>query len=430
MAAVCACLLLPATTLAAAPEFAWSIGGTAEHSSNPGRTAEAEDSGVIRTIEAELNVLRESRSVDLALEVGAARTRYPGNTFDDESLYFGYGELDLRLVPESVTWVVRNRFAQVREAELAADTPDNRQNVNAFVTGPDLRLPLTAVDAIRLSLRYGRYDFSEADVDNERQAATVGIERRVSARTNVSLNAGIERVDFEDEADAQVDFDRSSAFVRAERALPRGNLGLDLGYNEVRRDGLDDVSGPLVRLDAERRLAVDTTIGLALTAATTDPVSGLASSPEDPLAARIDRVTVTGEVGQIRRGELVLDTRTGRAAWRAGVGTSRESFDDPDREVDRNDGRLALDWRLTARLSAYAIASIEESRFEPEATRERLVNTGIGLERTFGRNLAVRVGASRYDQSFDDANDDIRDDRLLVTMRYGTQRRLGTRESR
>lgn len=416
--------LLLASTAVASSEVGWSIGTKAEHSSNPRRLAEGSEAGIVSTVDAGINVQREGPRVDAALELDAARSRYPDRAFDDENEFTAYGELDLAAVPDHVIWVVRDRFARIRETELQAVTPDSRQNVNAFVTGPDITLPLTQVDSARLSLRYGRYDFSETPTDNTRMAATVGLERRTSLRTVVSLNVGTEHVDFAEEFDAQVDFERNSVFVRGERSLARGQVELDLGYVEVHRDGLDTVSGPLVALRAEQRIGPRATAGVGLTVATTDPITGFASSPGDPLAASVDRITLTGEIGELRRAQAFVDSGAGPVSWNAGVGVGRETFDTSDREIDRYDARLGLDWRLTARLSAYATSRGVESRFAPDDRRERIVLSTAGLQRQLGRHLVGRVGVSRFEQTFDDDADRITDDRVMLALRYQVQRRV------
>lgn len=416
-------VLLLASSAVASSEVGWSIGTKAEHSSNPRRLAAGSEAGIVSTVDAGINVRREGPRVDAALELDAARSRYPDRAFDDENEFSAYGELDLAVVPDYVTWVVRDRFARIREAELQAVTPDSRQNVNAFVTGPDITLPLTQVDSARLSMRYGRYDFSETPTDNTRMAATVGLERRVSPRTVVSLNVGTEHVDFAEEFGAQVDFERHSVFVRGERSLARGLVELDLGYSEVRRDGLDTVSGPLVELRAEQRIGAQATAGVGLTVATTDPITGFASSPGDPLAASVDRITLTGEVGELRRAQAFADAGTGPVRWNAGIGVGREVFDTGD-DIDRYDARLGLDWRLTARLSAYANTRGVESRFAPDDRRERIVLSTAGLQRQLGRNLVGRFGVSRFEQTFDDDADRITDDRVMLALRYEVQRRV------
>ena len=76
------------------------------------------------------------------------------DTYDDEFLGGLDGTVYYRFIPERFAWSIEDNFAQIAVNGLAVDTPDNRQNLNYFTTGPDIILPLGARTALEVSGRY------------------------------------------------------------------------------------------------------------------------------------------------------------------------------------------------------------------------------------------------------------------------------------
>ena len=163
---------------------------------------------------------------------------------------------DLRylFVPGRFEWVLTESFGQSEIDPFAASTPDNRENINYFTTGPDFTVRLGSVGSLTLFGRYSMTQFEDSNFDDERLLGGLSLGRDLSARSNVSLNATAERVEFDDQT-AGSDYDRQSAFLRYEIEGARTTIGAGSGRTARFTTTATTSSSPLFELDISRDLS-------------------------------------------------------------------------------------------------------------------------------------------------------------------------------
>src|SRR6478735_2615031 len=125
-------------------------------SDNIARTSANEESGTVTITGLNLKYRENTRRIQADVEADVGYEHYLDGIFDDGVIGEADGVVTIGLLPESFEWYVEDQFTQARVDTFAADTPENRQNVNRFETGPDVQLRLTDALQFRFSGRYSQ----------------------------------------------------------------------------------------------------------------------------------------------------------------------------------------------------------------------------------------------------------------------------------
>src|SRR5690606_7753696 len=104
------------------------------------------------------------------------------------------GRAAYRLLHDRLTWVAEDNFGQTLIQPHDVATPDNTQNVNVFATGPEILLPLGQRTSISLRGLGTDVSYEKGDLGNRRLSGTVGIVRRMGARSSLSLQGSTEHI--------------------------------------------------------------------------------------------------------------------------------------------------------------------------------------------------------------------------------------------
>jgi hypothetical protein len=187
---------------------------------------------------------------------------YLNNTFDSELLGNFAGNARFGFVPQRFEWVVADNFGQTLSDPFAPLTPDNRENINYFSTGPDLTFAFGSQTRLRLGGRYSLATYETSPLDFDTVSGETALVRMLSSASNVSLNARVAQTKYDD-ATLNADYDQNDAFVRYDVTGARTRLAIDLGYTELDRKAVaKKEDGLLLRLDATRRLSAASTATL------------------------------------------------------------------------------------------------------------------------------------------------------------------------
>jgi hypothetical protein len=246
LASVCAAATAGAADIQVAAEL--GIGRT----DNIGRATVDERSETIRSLGLQFSVLEQTRRVDTDLIGDLSWLDYASDAYSGELVGTAAGRLRLELIDNRLSWQIEDRFGQVRQDLFSAPNPDNRENINHFSTGPDLRLSLGRMTALLLGGRYTLVNYETTDADTKRLSAYLAASRELSSTARVSLNVSGEQVQPQG-AGIDADYDRTAAFLRYEITGQRTSIGIDAGANQVKGSGIDG-SGLLLRFDLTRRI--------------------------------------------------------------------------------------------------------------------------------------------------------------------------------
>jgi hypothetical protein len=134
--------LLAAPFAANAADVAYEANVAVGHSDNVGRTATNEIDETIASAGLEFSVGQFGPRLQADLTGNFAYYDYLDDTFDSELMGSFSGNALLNFVPERFTWMIADNFGQVLSDPFQPATPDNRENINHLMTGPDLMFAL------------------------------------------------------------------------------------------------------------------------------------------------------------------------------------------------------------------------------------------------------------------------------------------------
>jgi hypothetical protein len=252
-------LVVVAPSLAA--EVAGRIALGAAQTSNIRRAASNEESATIGMASADFSLQEKSRRLNADIAASAQYLRYPSNTYADEVVGIMHGHGTFGFVPNRIEWTVEDNFGQQQLDQAAPLTPENRENINYFSTGPDLTAALGGQTRLVLSGRYSLVDYQRSDFDNHRTGASVALLRQLSDSSAASLNVSSENIRY-DNSLANQDFRRQQAYARYDAHAGRTNLSVDAGYNRV--TGLGTAfNEALVRVRLARVVSASSTVLLS-----------------------------------------------------------------------------------------------------------------------------------------------------------------------
>jgi hypothetical protein len=230
-------------------------------SDNVARVSTNEESGAVAISSLDLKYRENTRRINADVDADIGYEHFLDETFDDGVIGQADGVVTVGLLPERVEWTLEDQFRQARVDPFGGDTPDNRQNVNRFATGPDLRLHLNDAMAMRFSGRFARVDYETAAADGDRVGGSVALVRHLGPAREASFNVSRESISFDDDA-ANVGYDRDSAFVRYETRNSRTELTADLGYMRIQDELGKTANGMLLDVLLLRRVSPDSRLAL------------------------------------------------------------------------------------------------------------------------------------------------------------------------
>ncbi len=203
--------------------------------------------GVLLLAERKTGTLQYDANADLDL------IHYFSQDYRDELLGQLTATASYSFVPQSFVWVTDEHFGQVTNDFFLAPGPQNRQYLNLFSTGPDFRLRLGDVMALRVSARYGRDDYETSPYSANRVSGEAAFERRPSQATLLSLGGGHERVQYQEDAAKPGNFEVNRYFAGYRVSGLRTSINIQGGYAQS-SGGLAQLRGATGHVELDRRI--------------------------------------------------------------------------------------------------------------------------------------------------------------------------------
>lgn len=385
--AVAVCAGITAAAGAASIEVEGNAG--IGRSDNIARTPDNERSATIRSVGVRFSALEQRRRLDADLIGDLSLLDYAGHLYPAEVIGSAAGRLRFGLIEDRLHWVVEDHFGQTRQDLFSAPSPANRENVNFFSTGPDLRLALGSANSLLLGGRYTRVDYEHGPADSERFGGWLALERMLSSTARASVNVSTERIEPRGAALTPA-YDRSAAYARYALTGRRTSFSLDAGGNRVSGDGSGE-SGLLLRVELGRDVGGLSRLTLRAGHELTDSGASLGPSGEQLAMPSLE----TGSVIQTSQPY-----------------TSRY---------------VGADWRITGRRTTLGFSATwsDEDYAGAGATDLRRVAFGASLERTLGARTSARLGVLHNRNDFKAAGGVTEDTTYSAALSWAAGRRLG-----
>jgi hypothetical protein len=379
-------------------EFVYGVEIGVGTSDNIRRVPTGEESETILTTGVELAVLREEGRVHSDVDVDLSYYEYQDDAYDSEVTGRANADLRFLFVPGRFEWVLTDSFGQSEIDPFAASTPDNRENINYFTTGPDFTVRMGSAASLTLFGRYSATQFEESNFDDERVLGGLSLGRELSARSELSLNVTAESVEFDDQT-AGTDYDRNSAFLRYDIEGARTTMGLEAGYTEI-DDGDSTSNSPLFELDISRDLSARSVLTLRGGVRSSDAASALRAgneagggSPSGP-----DHVSSTDPF-ETTHASLGWQFTTLRTTFSVSAGYEDDDYETSDLlNRERQNFQVSASRQITPRLSLRAQGTLFNSDYDTADQDDDETQFGLYLSWNATGRFFVEVDVENFNR--------------------------------
>lgn len=398
------------------------LSGVAEagagYSDNIGRLPSNETDETIGTVGLELDWIERTRRIRGDATVDLSYYEYLDNTYDSEVLGTANGTLALAVVPETLQWVFQDSFGQAQADPFAPTSPTNREDLNYFSTGPDLTLRLGTTGFGRLFGRWSTTSYERSQLDAERTTGGVAFGRRASPRSELSLNAVTESVDFEQALNT--DFDRDSVFLGWNLDASRTEIDAQLGYTWLQRDGADKSGNALVNIVVTRDLTAASVLALTLGTQLGDAADSLRTELQGGVVGGGGtQITATADPFENRVVSLEWRYLRGRSGLSLGASWNEEQYETQTQlDLVRYAYTASVSRRLASTVDFELVGTLQSEEFDNANLDADELRLGAVLNWRAWRTLGLRLTAERYDRSTSNGMGEYQENRAFLTVAY------------
>ncbi len=397
-------------------ELSFAVTGGASWSDNVRRVPTDEESGTIGRAGVEFGYQQQSRRIDTDIDLNLGYEHYFDDAFDDDVVGGVDARLSLAIVPERFLWFFQENYGQITSDPFAASTPENRENINYFTTGPDLMFNFGSATTARLSGRYSDVQYEVADTDNQQYGGLLSLARRLSGTATLSLNVEGTRFEFDDQA-LNTDYDRYLGYLRYEVQGARTGLSIDAGYTSMDIDG-ETPDGLLGRVTVSRRVSPAAILAFSLGQQFSDS-GDLFRAGQDMGGVSLDGASIVGtsDPFQSRTASINYDFNRHRTTFGFGASYAKESYEtlsQLDREVTTYEAYFGR--QLSRVMDVRLFAQIEQEKFATTGFDDDELRAGAYLNWILGRRLSLRLQYDRFDRDSSDSTTDYTENQASVFL--------------
>ena len=308
-----------------AADLAYRLDLGAGYTDNIALTSTGKRDETIATAGLQVSLSQLSRRIDANLVGDLAYYDYLRNTYSSEVVGSFTGGARLAIVPERFVWIFQDNFGQGVRDIFAAVSPNNRENINYFTTGPEFTSRLGGELWARLSAQYSKVSYEVSPFDSDRYSGSLGVFRDLSSASTVSANVRASRVEYDSNLGG-ANFNQDEAFLQYFTHGGRTTATLDLGYTELKQADTKS-KGLLTRLNVTRQISAATKLSLNLGREFSN--QGSAFQFQQGLGGvnlQTQSVTQTTDPFTSKYADVGLDFQRGRTGLGASIGYFDESY--------------------------------------------------------------------------------------------------------
>lgn len=407
-------------------EVTYTVEAGAGNSDNITRVEDDEVSETMATagVTLEWHEARPRLIADVSAD--ANYVEYLDDTYDGEIVGGLDGTLDFSVIPERLRWIVQDSFGQESTDPFSPQTPETRENVNYFTTGPSLEF-LLGRQLARVFATYSLTEYERSSFDSERAVGGVSVGRGTPGGRGFSFNAVTEQVSFKDEG--ATDFDRHSAYANYSIEGARTEISAEAGYTWLELESGEKSGDPRLQIQLARELSSSSMLRLRAGTQLTDSSEALRSSFASGSAAGGGAVSSASDPFRNRFGSLGWDFNRHRTSMSLGIDWSDDTY---ETAATLNRNRVTYDAnigrQLTSRLSIGLNASYMDEEFEVTGLTSQSLAYGGTVDWQLGPTMGLRLAIDHFERETDDGVGEYGENRLFLTFVYrsGTARRAGS----
>jgi hypothetical protein len=360
----------------------------------------------------------QEHSSDLEARVrGIAEYRdYQTDLYGNE-LLFSFDSAGIWVVdPGRVTWNAEDYFRQAPVDVFAAPNPDNRQNVNAFSTGPEATWRLSPRSSLIAGARYANFYFESSNADSHRLSAYGRSEYSLTARTDLSANAELSSSNFFNSA--YNDYTSADTFLRLNHRWSRSGVEVDAGGTAIRRQRLKDVNGFLGRVDWHMDFNSYSGIELNYQEQYTDSGHDILERAARGSSVGYLNEQVTGDVFYSQHGEGAYHWQGLRTTLRVAGSTRTENYDSTPNDRQVETGSVGIGYELSPTLRAGVHGLYQHAEYLDTGQINKEKHGGLRLDYRVNTNMHATADLTRSERDSNVESADFEENRIMLTLWY------------
>jgi putative beta-barrel porin BBP2 len=414
--AVAAAILSLCGATVARAELDYEVEAGAGYSDNILREPTDEQDESLADIGLTLDWEQSTRRLEGDARVDLSYVEYLSGDLDSEVLGYADANVILNLVPERFLWSFQDSFGQARNDPFQPISPENRESINTFSTGPEVRFRFGSLMQARLHGFYSAVSYEDSPLDAQRAGGGVSFERVLSEGNFIGLNFVADHSDLED-PDA-TDFSRQSASLSYSLESGRTTLAVQAGYTKLIFNDAPNDDGPLFDLTLTRELTRSTTLTLTASDSFTDAGEMLQGSIDQP-ATPPGSIIAQGDPFESR--DIGLDWRFARGRTSFGFGAQlNESIYENNSSFDSKRSSFMANFsrQLQTNLTLELNAQIFDEQYETSDSDAQEWMAGAALSWRFGRHIGSRLRFDHFDRSSSSGLGEYTESRVLLSITY------------
>lgn len=393
------------------------IGFRLEHSDNVNLSEANEQSDTARVPYIDLGWSSDSPRLSARIDGNLQYVDYRDDTNSDDTAGEVSAVADIHLIENHLDYHIENRYQQIRTDELDPATPDNTEDVNTFVMGPELGFDPSPVDRISLGVRYGETTFERGN-DTERWGYGAIWSHRLSVLNEFTVSAQRQDVEFTEFSGNPLDYTLDEVGVGGTHRLARGEVSLTVGQRWIEQANGNELDRGFARFDwnytPTRRTEFDLRAETGLTDSGVRLLSRDADTIELPAGDAFnseDILTLSEVQARLVRRGANLDVTL------AGV-VSEEDFATSDLDREIYGASLGVEYPLTPvdRLS-WTVRG-ERTEYVLINRSDDDILTTISLRHLVGRNIFTEGGYRYWQRDSSDDGSSFEENRIFLAVGY------------
>ena len=334
------------------------------------------------------------------------------------------------MIPDRLSFTVLDELELQAIDRFAADSPDNRQQINVLSLGPNFMFNMGTLQG-RLEARYIDTDAEVTEEFNSSRAAiALRATKQINDLSSLSFNAQWMDVDYDNDLAAR-DHERSDLYARYERTQASTDYALDIGYSQLDYADGERSDGPLVRFEAgwrprERSRLALTVVNQFSDAADAALAEGAAARPEAsvPGGVLVDGSTIVPSAYRERRASLAYEYTGERISLRVAPYVQRLRYMDALQVDEEGRGVLfGLDYAISPTLSLGGWAAVERIEYDQTGTTDDIRRGAIVLSRQWTRHWSTSLSYYRYERDSGFFGSEIGQNIWYLWVSYGNRPR-------
>jgi hypothetical protein len=334
---------------------------------------------------------RDGTRFDATLDADLEQRDYSVGSIEDDLYGTLDGLIDFAFVPDRFSWYAEENLGQTRISPFLPDSPDNREQVKSFSTGPRLTLPVGMRTALELGATRSSVSYDETSLlDRDADSIDAALVRTLANQARVSVVLNETDIEYER---PDLDAELTAGYLRYDRELATGSAQLGLGSNRVEFTGDRKSSEPFILLGWARDVGSFSRIELTAVNRLVDAAESFRqTSPED----RLDDVFATADVFAQTLLRAVYSLERPRASWVFGLSEEEQAY---ETVLQLDSDQTQFDVTYTRRLSESLAVSFGAYRAERKFVRSGQVDddegTQVSLSKLFGTAFELEFSYTR-----------------------------------